>query len=476
MVDKRKDSSKQRELRGYHAPGLPSDAATFEKAHASVRSLQEVQKAQQKKLKPLQAFFIVLVVIFAVAGIYYIAWLNRSVTFQLNGQEVTEKAGTSIQTVIENHHLLPKPGNFVSVSGAVLDAGAGDPFSLTVNGDTLEYSEAKTYTIQDPATLEVGDGANVMESYTLSYKELDPVLSASGSQGALTYISQWPQKGTQEVRTGIVSGDVADGDVVTPAKDAIVTTANIKPANDEKVVALTFNELNAASIQKVLATLSANNAKGTFFMTGESCTQAPSSAKAVVEAGSQVASLSESFEPLNALGPESLQESLNAGFSAAEKSTGVQTTLLRPPYGQFNSQSWLNSDGLVSASVLWNAEAQSASTPESIANAICANVSPGYILLAADGGANVAAELEALPYIIQKLQAQGYRFLTLSELMQTDATIPESIARGDAKMPEGCTWPTGLSAGLAAQTGASASSGTAGATSAGKDESASGGE
>ncbi len=97
-------------------------------------------------------------------------------------------------------------------------------------------------------------------------------------------------------------------------------------------------------------------------------------------------------------------------------------------------------------------------------------------MLAADGGANVAAELEALPYIIQKLQAQGYRFLTLSELMQTDATIPESIARGDAKMPEGCTWPTGLSAGLAAQTGASASSGTAGATSAGKDESASGGE
>ena len=68
----------------------------------------------------------------------------------------------------------------------------------------------------------------------------------------------------------------------------------------------------------------------------------------------------------------------------------------------------------------------------------------GAIILMHDGGGPREQDVEALPQIIQKLQSEGYEFVTVSELMKSDSSIPADIANGDAKMPEGCTWPTEL--------------------------------
>ena len=59
-----------------------------------------------------------------------------------------------------------------------------------------------------------------------------------------------------------------------------------------------------------------------------------------------------------------------------------------------------------------------------------------------DGGGNRDQDLEALPQILQTLTAQGYKFVTLKDLLASDPSIPKEIASCDATMPEGLTWPT----------------------------------
>ena len=70
----------------------------------------------------------------------------------------------------------------------------------------------------------------------------------------------------------------------------------------------------------------------------------------------------------------------------------------------------------------------------------------GAIILMHDGGGNRDQDLEALPKILQKLSAQGYEFVTLSELMALDSRIPAEVAAGTATMPEGAVWPTEMAA------------------------------
>jgi len=66
------------------------------------------------------------------------------------------------------------------------------------------------------------------------------------------------------------------------------------------------------------------------------------------------------------------------------------------------------------------------------------DVQPGSIVLLHDGmntdhGANQSATVRALPTIIEKLRARGYRFLTVPELLHCRATLP--------------SWPLGSLAG-----------------------------
>ena len=63
-----------------------------------------------------------------------------------------------------------------------------------------------------------------------------------------------------------------------------------------------------------------------------------------------------------------------------------------------------------------------------------------------DGGGNRDQDLEALPRIIEALQARGYKFVTINELMAMDSRIPEDVASGNATLPEGAVWPTEMAA------------------------------
>ena len=49
--------------------------------------------------------------------------------------------------------------------------------------------------------------------------------------------------------------------------------------------------------------------------------------------------------------------------------------------------------------------------------------------------------LEALPQIIDQLQAEGYEIVSLSELVDTDEELAEALDLSKVKMPEGAVLP-----------------------------------
>ena len=124
--------------------------------------------------------------------------------------------------------------------------------------------------------------------------------------------------------------------------------------------------------------------------------------------------------------------------------TGTTTATLRPPYGYWNMGCWLASYGTTSVMVTWTQDSEDweQNGVTSIVNHAMDSVTNGSIILFHDSGGNRSQDLDALPQVIEKLKAQGYELVTLSELLASDSSIPADIATCEAKMPEDCVWPT----------------------------------
>ncbi|WP_265590429.1 polysaccharide deacetylase family protein [Granulimonas faecalis] len=437
---------------GYRAPEpnpvLSSDAPI---GHTDLgfKPVREQPGSGRRRLDPKKRnrAILVIVLVFALIGaMALVSWLNRSVTFSLNGSDATVKVGTTIKQLMADKGLSYTPGDMLSVKGEVLKQGEGNPFSAKVGDSDLSVDDARAYRIQGGETIELGDGTDTTEPYTTQVQEEQPKLVMDGTWGAVSYVSQWGQVGKVEMRTGSISGETAQGDVIQEVQNCVITVRNVEPKDGEKLVALTFDDGPSEYTQKYLDILKQYDAKATFFNLGENIANYPDQAKAIVDAGCQLASHTQTHQQLPTLGAEKLQSELKATFDEIEKATGVKTTVIRPPYGDFKERTWLESGGLMSLSVLWNQDSLDWKRPgaSTIVDNSLVNITPGSIILMHDGGGNRDQDVEALPTIIQRLQADGYKLVTVDELLASDPNVPEDIATGDATVPEGCVWPTEL--------------------------------
>lgn len=221
----------------------------------------------------------------------------------------------------------------------------------------------------------------------------------------------------------------------------MVTIHQISPDDDsKKLVALTFDDGPAETYtEKYLEILDKYGIHATFFNLGQNIEEYPELAKEICDRGSEVMSHTYQHQQLSQLDASALQKEFSSTFSTIESTTGVKTTGFRPPYGDFTEKAWLNSGGLASVSVLWNQDSLDWKRPgvDAIVENSTKNVTSGSIILMHDGGGNRDQDVEALPKIIEKLQAEGYEFVTVTELMKSDSSIPADVAAGDAAMPDG---------------------------------------
>ena len=81
---------------------------------------------------------------------------------------------------------------------------------------------------------------------------------------------------------------------------------------------------------------------------GSAAANNPDLVKAIKDQGSQVASHTMNHEQLTAVDQATLQSEITEAFSAISGAGGGDTSVIRPPYGSFDTSTWLASGGTLS--------------------------------------------------------------------------------------------------------------------------------
>ena len=92
---------------------------------------------------------------------------------------------------------------------------------------------------------------------------------------------------------------------------------------------------------------------------------------------------------------------------------------MRAPGGNFPTEVWSNVEDLVVADIGWDVDTTDWKRPE--ASRIAAElmrVTPGDIVLMHDGGGNRKNTIEGLRIALPKLVQDGWKFVTIDELMK----------------------------------------------------------
>ncbi len=381
------------------------------------------------------------VAVAAIAGGSWFAW-DHSVHVNVNGQDLAVSPNYTMEDLIRRIGFKPARGNYTSVAGRVLKKDEGYEWTAYVNEQRVLPGE--DFVIQDGDTIIIQDGDNMLEPHTVEYKEEEPHVKFSGPLGGtIRYISQWPQAGKEEMLFGKETGEKAPGQVISKLQDLVITTASVNPKGTDKLCALTFDDGPSKYTAQYLDILKEKGVKATFFQLGENIKQFPEVEKRIVNEGHQVANHSYDHKNLAELSAKDVADEIKSTMELIKEYSGVSTTMFRPPYGSFPNKCWWEAEGYATSSIMWTHDTidWKLPGPDALHESATKNVQNGSIILMHDGGAPREDNVAALPRIIDTLLGQGFKLVTMEELMKADPNIPADIADGSATRPADCTWP-----------------------------------
>lgn len=185
----------------------------------------------------------------------------------------------------------------------------------------------------------------------------------------------------------------------------------------EKVVSLGINcAWDNADIPALIDILAKYKIKATFFVVGDWCDQYPESVKALADAGHEIGTHSDSHADMTKLDRDGILRELREPADKVEAITGRRPTLFRPPSGAYNTQVIELAEQEGFYPIQWDCDSidYKDPTPEQMRLRIMKKLRSGSIMLFHSGAKNTPA---ALPAIIESIQAEGYRFAPVSELI-----------------------------------------------------------
>lgn len=186
---------------------------------------------------------------------------------------------------------------------------------------------------------------------------------------------------------------------------------------DEKKISISFDAAWGAEDTKQLIDIFAKyQIKVTFFVVGEWVDKYPDMVKALHDAGHEIQNHSDSHPHLTNLSANEIAAELEACNDKIEGVTGSRPTLIRPPYGDYDNKVIEAVEGLGMYTIQWSVDSldwKDLSANE-ITNRVVSAVEPGSIVLFHNAAKHTP---EALPGIIEALQAEGYEFVPISQLI-----------------------------------------------------------
>jgi peptidoglycan-N-acetylglucosamine deacetylase len=198
------------------------------------------------------------------------------------------------------------------------------------------------------------------------------------------------------------------------------TIAEAKLSQGQKVIALTFDDGPwTGSTAKVLDILKKNNIKGTFFIVGQMLKEHPDLGVRIVTEGHVIANHTWTHR-YHFMNPQVAAYEVESTSDLIYQTTGVKTTLFRPPGGIMNNGVAAYARNQKYTIVMWSADSVDYSRPPiaRLIRNVTRESKPGGIVLMHDGGGNRSHTVEALPQIIDHFRKQGYSFVTIPELLE----------------------------------------------------------
>ncbi|MDD5156324.1 MAG: polysaccharide deacetylase family protein [Candidatus Omnitrophica bacterium] len=201
-------------------------------------------------------------------------------------------------------------------------------------------------------------------------------------------------------------------------------------ASSDKVVALTFDDgPSPVWTPKILDALKKADVKATFFMLGEHVEKYPQIAKRVAEEGHEIGNHTYDHHVLIYYKPEELLKEIKDAERVIQKATGKTTIYFRPPKAWLTAQEKKEIKELGYKIILWSINSKDWVTFDDkyIVKYIARNIQPGDIILFHDSGGVFSTEggdrretVSTIPRLAEKLRQMGYRFVTISELLELE--------------------------------------------------------
>lgn len=188
-------------------------------------------------------------------------------------------------------------------------------------------------------------------------------------------------------------------------------------ARDDKVVALSFDAAwGNEDTQTLIDILDKYDVKTTFFVVGDWVDKYPESVKALSDAGHEVMNHSSTHAHFSQLTDQQIVDDINANNEKIAAVTGVEPTLFRCPYGEYDDHviSAINNMGMTA--VQWNVDSLDwkGISADEIRTRVLKNVTSGSIVLFHNAAENTP---EALSGIIEPLLADGYTIIPVSQIL-----------------------------------------------------------
>lgn len=191
----------------------------------------------------------------------------------------------------------------------------------------------------------------------------------------------------------------------------------------DKIAALSFDAAwGNEDTQTLIDILRDHDVHTTFFVVGDWVDKYPESVRALAEAGHEVMSHSMHHDHFSKLSTEQIRADLTACSEKIKAITGTAPRLFRCPYGEYDDHVITAVRELGMEPIQWSVDSLDwkGLSGEEITRRVLQNIQPGSIVLFHNAAKHTP---EALPGILDSLQAQGYSIVPVSALLLEGKTF-----------------------------------------------------
>lgn len=348
-----------------------------------------------------------LLVVAACAALLSLASGDRVL---VNGRTVWVGRRATVADCARKARLRVETGDLLDVEGLVLRRGGGTAARAWVNNAPAALS----------APVAAGDDLRITPADDLTEQILDdihylhsPCLTPEGATIAGSETARFVQ-GIRRNRRGALSGKPVSEETMHAA--AIVHPPD--SPNRPPCVAFTFDDgPNPTWTPRILATLEAHGARGTFFVLGQAVGPLSDVFHRTLAGGHEVGTHSWRHEYFTKLSAEAARADLERCLKVMKQEGAGAVRWFRPP-GGFHSERVDAIAGELGLHIaMWDVDPYDWKRPgaDVIVARVMKCVKDGAVILLHDGPRNREQTVEALERLLSKLGAEGYRFVTMSE-------------------------------------------------------------